>query len=199
MKKSLPQIAAGFLFGLGRSRGRKAAGLRSAVTHISQKSVPKSRFLTASPSREKPLVGIGTLHDITNIVGYGTRLLHSGRSCQPPALRNRGLTDVGHRRRRQQYQLKNCTNLRRMEGVLNTPFFISSRKRHIHYVSNFICRQAYFIATAISLSRRENFTSYSPISFLTSPKALTAWSMSALERPAEIWVRMRSLPLGTTG
>ena len=54
----------------------------SAVTHISQKSVPKSRFLTASPSREKPLVGIGTLHDITNIVGYGTRLLPSGQCHQ---------------------------------------------------------------------------------------------------------------------
>ena len=90
----------------------------SAVTHISQKSVPKSRFLTASPSREKPLVVDRTVSNRKNILRYGTRLLPSGRhprvaslaplgqftfTCQPLALRNQWLTDVGHRRRRQQY------------------------------------------------------------------------------------------------
>ena len=43
------------------------------------------------------------------------------------------------------------------------------------------------------------FLFYRPISFLTSPKAFTARSISSLVWPAEIWVRMRSLPLGTTG
>ena len=39
--------------------------LRGGNTHISQKSVPKSRFLTASPSREKPLVVTPALFHIT--------------------------------------------------------------------------------------------------------------------------------------
>ena len=43
------------------------------------------------------------------------------------------------------------------------------------------------------------FTGYRPISSLTSLKHLTAKSRSSLVWPAEIWVRMRSLPLGTTG
>ena len=51
----------------------------TAVTHISHESVPKSRFMTASPSREKPLVEIFTGYDRTPCVGHGTRLLPSGR------------------------------------------------------------------------------------------------------------------------
>ena len=40
---------------------------RGGDTHISQKSVPKSRFLTASPSREKPLVVTSALFQITQV------------------------------------------------------------------------------------------------------------------------------------
>ena len=40
-------------------------------------------------------------------------------SCQPPALRNRGLTDVGLRRRRQQYASFYCINLMRNENILD--------------------------------------------------------------------------------
>ena len=40
-------------------------------------------------------------------------------SCQPPALRNRGLTDVGHRRRRQRYPFPCCVDLGRNENILD--------------------------------------------------------------------------------
>ena len=104
-------------------------------THISHESVPKSRFMTASPSREKPLAGDCTCFNRRNCVRSRTRLLPSGRhprvaslapsgqftfSCQPPALRNRGLTDVGHRRRRQRYLLSNCFFLRQNGNILDT-------------------------------------------------------------------------------
>ena len=104
----------------------------------------------ASPLGEKPLVGIGMLHDITNIVGYGTRLLPSGRhprvaslapsgqftfSCQPPALRNRGLTDVGHRRRRQMYSDRSFWPFR-LEGsilyLVSDIFYLTRRRIWSH-------------------------------------------------------------------
>ena len=103
-------------------------------THISHESVPKSRFMTASPSREKPLAGDCTCFNRRNCVRSRTRLLPSGRhprvaslapsgqftfSCQPPALRNRGLTDVGHRRRRQRYPFPCCVDLGRNENILD--------------------------------------------------------------------------------
>ena len=75
---------------------------RRQVTHISQKSVPKSRFLTASPSREKPWVVISTVSRIMEVRWtWDKRLLPQwGRSCHPLALRNQWVTDVGGRRRR---------------------------------------------------------------------------------------------------
>ena len=45
----------------------------TAVTHISQKSVPKSRFLPASPSREKPLLEISAWFGRTYNCGYGDK------------------------------------------------------------------------------------------------------------------------------
>ena len=89
------------------------------ITHISQKKCFVALFLTASPSREKPLVEIFIWFLLIKNVGCGTRLLPSGRSCQPPALRNRGLTDVGHRRRRQRYPIPYCIDLRRNGYILN--------------------------------------------------------------------------------
>ena len=89
------------------------------ITHISQKKCFVALFLTASPSREKPLVDIFTWFLLIKNVGYGTRLLPSGRSCQPPALRNRGLTDVGHRRRRQRYPFPCLVDLRRNKNILD--------------------------------------------------------------------------------
>ena len=47
--------------------------------------------------------------------------------------------------------------------------------------------------------RYPEILSYRPISSLTSLKQRTAKSRSSLVWPAEIWVRIRSLPLGTTG
>ena len=93
-----------------------------------------NRVLTASPSREKPFGKKRTCFNRTNCVRFRTRLLPSGRhprvaslapsgqftfSCQPPALRNRGLTDVGHRRRRQRYPIPYCIDLRRNGYILN--------------------------------------------------------------------------------
>ena len=63
--------------------------------------------------------GRRNISDNTDQLGHGTRLLPSGRSCQPPALRNRGLTDVGHRRRRQRYPLQSCVDLRRKDNILD--------------------------------------------------------------------------------
>ena len=75
-----------------------------------------------------------TYFNRTNCVRSRTRLLPSGRhprvaslapsgqftfSCQPPALRNRGLTDVGHRRRRQRYPFPCCVDLGRNENILD--------------------------------------------------------------------------------
>ena len=73
----------------------------------------------APPSREKPLAETITFSHKTKHVRHGTRLLPEGRSCQPPALRNRGLTDVGHRRRRQRYPLQSCVDLRRKDNILD--------------------------------------------------------------------------------
>ena len=65
------------------------------VTHISQNPVPKSRVLTASPSREKPWVVTCTLFRITQARWIWDKGFSLGRSCQPLALRNQWLTDVG--------------------------------------------------------------------------------------------------------
>jgi hypothetical protein len=70
-----------------------AAPTRGGNTHISHESVPKSRFMTASPSREKPLVGIFTGFLLIENVEYGTRLLPSGRSSdcrETPSLPSEG-------------------------------------------------------------------------------------------------------------
>ena len=85
----------------------------SAVPHISQPPVPKSRGLTAegelsrrgkrghpgvSPRGEKPCP---ISYDVRYIVKHSDshqRLLPRGRSCQKSALRNRFLTDVGDSR-----------------------------------------------------------------------------------------------------
>ena len=63
----------------------------TAVTHISHESVPKSRFMTASPSREKPLVEIFTGYEGMNRVGHGTRLLPSGRHPRVASLALRAI------------------------------------------------------------------------------------------------------------
>ena len=93
----------------------------AAGTHISHE-IALGDFMTASPSREKPLVVTSTLYHRSKNVQHRTRLLPSGRhprvaslaptgqftfSCQSPALRNRGLTDVGHRRRRRSWKPNN--------------------------------------------------------------------------------------------
>ena len=97
--------------------GRFAAPLGRHHPHQSENRFRRADFLTASPSREKPLAEVFTFYNRTACVGYGTRLLPPGRhprgaslapsgqftfSCHSSALRNRGMTDVGHRRRRQQ-------------------------------------------------------------------------------------------------
>ena len=67
--------------------------------HQSEK-VLLALFLTASPSREKPLVQNRSFTKKRQ-VGFGTRLLPEGRSSQPPGSSEPGgLTDVGLRRRR---------------------------------------------------------------------------------------------------
>ena len=72
----------------------------SAVTHISQKSVPKSRFLTASPSREKPLVGISTWYRFMEQRWIRDKASPPrGRSCQKKCHKALFLTDVGVRRK----------------------------------------------------------------------------------------------------
>ena len=83
--------------------------------HQSWPRFRRAEAMTASPSREKPLVVDHTFLVITDQGRHRTRLLPPGRhprvaslatsgqftfSCQPLALRNQWLTDVGHRRRR---------------------------------------------------------------------------------------------------
>ena len=53
--------------------------------------------------------------------------------------------------------------------------------------------------TSAATRRRALPAYYKPISFFTSPKQAMAKSRSSLVRAADIWVRIRSLPLGTTG
>ena len=62
--------------------------------HQSEK-VLVALFLTASPSREKPLEQDRSFYRKMAQAEFRTRLLPEGRSCQPPAPMSRGLTDVG--------------------------------------------------------------------------------------------------------
>ena len=83
----------------------------TAVTHISQKSVPKSRFLPASPSREKPLVQTCSYYDRMKYVESGTKASPLGEKLSAQ------LTDVGHRRRRKQHDLTIRINVRQIRTL----------------------------------------------------------------------------------
>ena len=106
----------------------------SAVPHISQPLVPKSQWLTAegelprrgkrghpgvSPRGEKPCPVSNAVRFVATGSGFCQRLLPRGRSCQKSALRNRFLTDVGDRRRRQRYACAVSGNITAKRNAVN--------------------------------------------------------------------------------
>ena len=91
----------------------------SAVSHISHPLVPKSQWMTASPRGEKPCPVSNAVRFVATGSGFCQRLLPRGRSCQKSALRNRFLTDVGDRRRRQRYACAVSGNITAKRNAVN--------------------------------------------------------------------------------
>ena len=98
--------------------GRFAAPLGRHHPHQSENRFRRADFLTASPSREKPLSRNRRSRSVAARQRLPPRLLPSGRSCQKNA-RSIFLTDVGLRRRRQRYSGSCFGNLRRIRSFLS--------------------------------------------------------------------------------